>query len=220
MTVDYNKFAKTFANSRLNLKWEEIEYFLTFLEWKKDLKVLDVWCGSWRLLGEFAKNEIDLWEYLWVDLSTWLLDEAKKKYPEIEFMELNMLDLNKVEKTYDMIFFVASFHHINNPDDRLRVIKKAYNMLEDGWMMFFTNWALDSDLNRMRYWRNKVAWSENRFWSSDFNIKIWEFVRYYHSFHLDELKYLFEKTWFDIIENREFDNKRNLVSIVKKVWEE
>jgi len=197
MTVDYNKFAKTFANSRLNLKWEEIEYFLTFLEWKKDLKILDVWCGSWRLLWEFAKNKVDVKEYLWVDLSTGLLDEAKKKYPEIEFMELNMLDLNKIERKYDMLFFIASFHHINNPDDRLRVIKKAYNMLEDWGMMFFTNWALDSDLN-----------------------KIWEFVRYYHSYHLDELKYLFEKVWFEIIENREFDNKRNIISIIKKVWEE
>lgn len=220
MTVDYNKFAKTFANSRLNLKWEEIEYFLTFLEWKKDLKILDVWCGSWRLLWEFAKNKVDVKEYLWVDLSTGLLDEAKKKYPEIEFMELNMLDLNKIERKYDMLFFIASFHHINNPDDRLRVIKKAYNMLEDWGMMFFTNWALDSDLNKMRYWKNVVDWSENRFWSSDFNIKIWEFVRYYHSYHLDELKYLFEKVWFEIIENREFDNKRNIISIIKKVWEE
>jgi len=29
MSVDYNDFAKTFSNSRKNLKWEEIDYFLS-----------------------------------------------------------------------------------------------------------------------------------------------------------------------------------------------
>jgi hypothetical protein len=32
MSVDYNNFAKTFSKSRKNMKWEEIDYFLSFLE--------------------------------------------------------------------------------------------------------------------------------------------------------------------------------------------
>jgi hypothetical protein len=32
MSVNYNDFAKTFSNSRKNMKWEELEYFLSFLE--------------------------------------------------------------------------------------------------------------------------------------------------------------------------------------------
>jgi hypothetical protein len=32
MSVDYNDFAKTFSNSRKKMKWEEIDYFLSFLE--------------------------------------------------------------------------------------------------------------------------------------------------------------------------------------------
>jgi hypothetical protein len=31
MSVDYNNFAKTFSNSRKNMKWEEIDYFVSFL---------------------------------------------------------------------------------------------------------------------------------------------------------------------------------------------
>jgi hypothetical protein len=99
----------------------------------------------------------------------------------------------------------------------LMVIKKAYKKLESGWMIFLTNWALESELNIKRYSNLKVEWSTNKFWSSDFNIKIGEFVRYYHCFSLDELRYLFEKNWFKIIENREFENKRNLISIIKKI---
>lgn len=219
MSVDYNKFAKTFSKSRKNMKWEEIEYFLSFLKWKKDLRILDVWCGTWRLLWELKKSNLDVNEYLWIDLSSWLLAEAIKNHPDDNFIELNMLDLNKIDSDFNVIFFIASFHHINNLDDRLRLIKKAYDKLENGWMMFFTNWSLESELNKKRYWKNKVKWSKNNFWSKDFNIKIWEFVRYYHCFHLDELRYLFEKAGFQIIENREFDSKRNLISILKKVWD-
>jgi hypothetical protein len=46
--VDYNNFAKTFSNSRKNMKWEEIDYFLSkipnliSLGVKGSLKVLDV----------------------------------------------------------------------------------------------------------------------------------------------------------------------------------
>jgi hypothetical protein len=31
MSVDYNNFATTFSQSRKNMKWEEIDYFIDFL---------------------------------------------------------------------------------------------------------------------------------------------------------------------------------------------
>jgi hypothetical protein len=43
-----------------------------------------------------------------------------------------MLDLNKIDTNFNVIFFIASLHHINNIDDRLMVIKKAYKKLESG----------------------------------------------------------------------------------------
>lgn len=219
MSVNYNDFAKTFANSRKTMKWEEIEYFLTFLEWKKDLRILDVWCWSWRLLNELKKSNLEVSDYLGVDLSKWLLDVAQKNNPDNKFIELNMLDLDKIKWKFNVIFFVASFHHINTIEDRIRIIKKAYKKIESWGMIFFTNWALESELNKKRYLKSKVKWSRNQFWSCDFNIKLWEFTRYYHSFHLDELRYLFEKVWFNILESREFSNKRNFISIIKKVWD-
>lgn len=72
-----------------------------------------------------------------------------------------------------------------------------------------TNWALNSDLNFEKYEKSIIKDSKNEFWSLDYNIKIWEFERFYHSFSLEELEYLFQKTWYEIIENKLFDNKRN-----------
>jgi len=42
MSVDYNNFAKTFSTSRKNMKWKEIDYFLSFLGEKQDLSILDI----------------------------------------------------------------------------------------------------------------------------------------------------------------------------------
>jgi hypothetical protein len=40
--VNYDNFAKIFSNSRKNMKWEEIEYFLKFLKQKEKSSILDV----------------------------------------------------------------------------------------------------------------------------------------------------------------------------------
>jgi len=224
MSVDYNKFAKTFSKSRKNMKWEEIDYFLDLIDDIKNKKILDIWCGSWRFLSHL-KNYIFKWDsfeeqnYLWVDLSEWLLDQAKLEYKEANFLQLNMLDIDKLEHKFDYIFFIASFHHLDNLYDRLEVLKKAYNLLNEWWKIFMTNWALNSELNSERYKSSIIENSKNKFWSLDYNIKIWVYKRYYHCFDLSELNFLFDKAWFKFIENRLFDNKRNFISIIEKNWD-
>jgi SAM-dependent methyltransferase len=219
--VDYNNFAKTFSNSRKNLKWEEIEYFLSFIEsinnilkdWKK---VLDIGAWNWRLLSHLKETKVVFSEYLWIDLSEWLLEEANFLHPEARFLHLNMQDLDKIKENFNIIFFIASFHHLTEIKDRLDVLKKTYDLLEKWWIVVMTNWSLNSEINTKKYNSSVIKNTKNRFWSIDYNIKIWEFDRYYHCFDLKELEYLFLESWFKIIENREFENKKNFVSILRK----
>jgi len=236
--VDYNNFAKTFSNSRKNMKWEEIDYFLdNYFKEELPWKILDIWCWNWRFLWALKNkfSEINNKNYIWVDLSIWLLEEAKKIHTDFEenFLELNMLDIDSPLLTKEgtrglsNIFFIASFHHLNNIEDREEVIKKAYDLLEDWWRIFMTNWALNSELNKKRYsaaiMNNEeiieMFWkdiSTKNFNSVEFNIKLWDNDRYYHCFDLKELEYLAEKNNFKIIENRIFDNKRNFITILEK----
>lgn len=220
MEVDYNKIAKWFSDSRKKMKWEEIDYFistyLTVFDWKS---ILDVWCGSGRLLEQFW-NEFDISKinYIWLDLSDEMLKHAKISFPDKEFEVLNMTELDKLKwKKFDYIFFIASFHHLDNLIDRLEVLKNARELLNDNWMIFMTNWALDSEINHDKYKKDVVIYSQNQFWSTDYNIYFWEYARYYHCFTLKELEYLFKENNFDIIENREFDTKKNFISIIKKM---
>ncbi len=232
------------------MKWEEIEYFLSSPHLTspngrgiEGISILDIWCWNgrfyWALLDYFQSASLPMGEtewglqYLWIDLSSWLLEEAQKIYPWVNFQECNMLQLQDLfssswkgevpEGGWGYIFFIASFHHLENIDDRLSVLQQAYDILKPGWTIYMTNWSLASEINEKKYKdciipspdKRGLGWGI-KYWSQDYSIKFWEYNRYYHWFSLEELEYLFTETWFEIIENREFDTRKNIISILKK----
>lgn len=183
--------------------------------------------------------------YLWIDASEKLLEEAENLYNVIpaqagicekykvpflkdsenvlewqksfRFQHLDMRDISSLpESSFDSIFFIASFHHLEKFGERLQVLQDTAKILKNWGKVFLTNWALESDFNQEKYTSSKVLWSENEFQSSDFQIKIWEFLRYYHSFTLEEIEFLSKETWFQIIENRLFETGKNSITILKK----
>lgn len=216
--VNYDEFAGTFSQSRKDMKWEEIEYFLEkYSEEIDGKKILDIWCGNGRLLDAFIKspNIFDI-DYFWIDASAWMIEEAKKKFGSDDFLVCDMLELNILKvKNFESIFFIASFHHLLTVEERIKVLENLKKIILPWSYIFMTNWALESELNKEKYEKSFIENSKNEFWSKDFNVKIWEFERFYHSFSLEELNYLFEKNWYEIIENRLFENDRNFISIIK-----
>lgn len=227
----YDNFAKTFSKSRANMKWPEIDYFISLMK-KKNLEkanILDIWCGNWRLLNylqplfwvlaknpeadfenpnnleSFKKNFIS---YIWIDSSAWMINEAKKLFPKYNFRQLDMLEIDKIIETkFDFIFFLASFHHLQDTGSRLEVLWKTREILAKDWMIFMTNWNLLWEKNFAKY---KDSYNKN--W--DFEIKIWDFSRYYHWFRADELEELFTKSDFQILENRIFEWENNIISVL------
>jgi len=220
--VDYDNIAKDFSKSRKNMKWEEIDYFVSaYLNDFKNKYFLDIGCWSARLLEQFSNSfDINKINYLWIDLSSWMLEEAKKSYIDKEFLVLDMNSINQIkDKQFDFIFFIASFHHLQTFDERIEVLKKANNLLKKDWIIFMTNWYLNSSINDEKYKNDVIKNSENEFWSMDYNIYFSEYPRFYHCFSLNELNFLFKNTWFEIIENRAFETNKNFVSIIKKIWD-
>lgn len=202
------------------MKWEEIDYFLGIFEFFEESRILDVWCGNGRFLWALKNVFPDLEKkhYSWIDSSTWLLAEARKLHSKFwdSFEELNMLNISSLDEKFTDMFFIASYHHLDDLSSREEVLKKAFGMLKEWWKIYLTNWALNSELNAQKYKKSIIADSKNSYWSIDYNIKIWDSTRYYHCFSLDELEYLAQKSWLKIIENRLFDNQRNLITILQK----
>jgi len=213
--VDYNNFAKTFSKSRKNMKWPEVEYFFSC---EKPESILDIWCWSGRLLESYQAYFWSLpAEYLGVDMSLWLIQEAQESFPEHDFIvcDMRQLDLGR-DARFSSIFLIASFHHLSEWEQREAVLKKLSTLLKTGGVIYMTNWALDSNFNRSKYAECKIKKSENSFGSSDYTIMFWESQRYYHCFSLTELEYLWEKAGLKILENRVFEGDRNIVTILKK----
>ena len=216
--VNYDQFAATFSESRNHMKWEEIEYFLEkYGEYIDEKRIIDIWCGNGRLLDHFIKSHyiFDI-DYFWIDSSKWMVEEAKKKFGSDDFLVCDMLNLDRLPiKNFESVFFIASFHHLLTIEERIKVLEELKKIVFPWSYIFMTNWALESEFNKQKYRLSAIENSQNEFWGKDFNIKIWEFERFYHCFSLEELEYLFEKTWYEIIENRLFENERNFISIIK-----
>ena len=222
MTVDYNDFAHTFARSREKLKWPEIFYLLDFLS--PDTWIIDIACGSWRLIQAYKEHfDSNPHYYYWIDASEKLLQEAYVSYPWFIFLTWNMekwesyTQIPKIYKNVQKcIFCIAGFHHIINIEDRIRTLWYWYDLLEVWERVYITNWALESPRNINVYKEGLIQNSENEFWSHDFSIKIWKYDRWYHSFTLAELDYLAKASQFRIVKNQLFSTEKNYITILEK----
>lgn len=212
--AQYDDFAQTFSTSRQHMRWPEIDYLLGKLDFSSDLRILDAWCGNGRLLDHLGEQKL---EYVGIDNSDKMLDEARKFYPTKIFFLLDMNLLDKIVlKDFNAIFFIASFHHLEDDISRKAVLKKTAKLLKPGGIILMTNWNLLWEKNMEKYGASKILWSENEFGWADFQIKIWEFKRFYHSFTHDEIQHLFRGTWLIIEENVLFPWENNIITIARK----
>lgn len=198
--------------------WDEIDYFLeNYGEQINEKKILDIWCGNGRLLSHFMRSphiyDID---YYGIDASKGMIEEAQKETGCNAFDVCDMTALDTYEKdNFGAVFFIASFHHLMSYEERSLVLEHLKTKIEKWSYVFFTNWALESEINWEKYKNNVIPNSENEWGGKDFSIKFGEYDRFYHSFTLQELEWLFLKSGFTIIENKIFENNRNFISILK-----
>ncbi len=210
--MSYDAFASTFSQSRKNLRWGEIEYFVEYM--KKDschkkISILDVGCGNGRFLETLAVSGPS-YDYLGVDESKGMITEARKLHPAEFFEVLDMNDIVSLsgQRCYDYIVFIASFHHLCTALERSQVLESTKKLLAPGGIVMMTNWNLLGEATFPKYEKSYK-------WNGDFGIKIGEHERYYHGFELYELERLFVDNGYEIVENRVFEGGKNIISIIK-----
>jgi hypothetical protein len=166
------------------------------------------------LLSNIKSKNIDFNRYVWIDNSKILLEQVNNEWKNIRFLlwDMTEFDYKKIWK-FDYIFLLASFHHIDDIKKRSQLIINLKQILNKNWKILMTNWALNSDLNSDKYSDSIIGNSINKYWSMDYNIKIWKYNRFYHCFDLSELEEIMKSSWINIIENRLFDNHKNIITI-------
>lgn len=102
--------------------------------WEKDkLKILEIWCFSWREF-EYIKNYSK--KYTWIDISKDAIDYAKNKFQDWEFI---IWDIEEYEfdKKFDIIFAFASLIH-SDIETTKKLFEKFYKILNENWIIYIS----------------------------------------------------------------------------------
>lgn len=92
-------------------------------------RVLDVGTGMGVLISHFKQEGIRAADIVGCDLSTRMLDEARRRHPDINFWEGDFIQLPTEFSNFDAIFFNACF---GNLFDQEEAIAQACARLNDG----------------------------------------------------------------------------------------
>lgn len=198
--VDYDDFAETFWQSRRGMHWSEIDEIITqFIETyqHESGKIADIWCGNGRLLMHIighprAADFQKFTTYVWLDASVELLKQASSDTSFSDFYPHTFWSLGDMREMkillsqhgeFDVIFFIASFHHLATNEERISVLKQAKTLLSKNGRIIMTNWNL-SHSTQWKYQDSKIADYPDG--SADYSVKIGEHSRFYHAFSHEE----------------------------------
>lgn len=137
----YRKILGFFIPMRMNRK-EITKFIKSYL--KKGDFVLDVGCGKGDILKDL-KNQQDIVAF-GIDPVTRVEDE------EINFRKLKAERIGKMGGTFDLIFSVYSFHHLDNPE---KFLGRAKRKLRTGGRLITIDWTPEANVPfRERYYNS------------------------------------------------------------------
>ena len=206
----YNECGEYFSKTRekkygeCDSNWPVTQQYLKKL--RPEQRVLDVGCGSGRLLSGLPEGV----GYTGIDFSKTLLEIARGKYPDREFILGDISKKSTWESLdkYEAIFSVASLHHLPSRKQQLMVLREMKRVLKPGGAMFLSVWNLWDKSMKMKL--SGVALVEGEMVEIPFDGKRGRWVMAITKKYLQEL--LEEGGWDDV----EIKVGRNLVVVVER----
>jgi ubiquinone/menaquinone biosynthesis C-methylase UbiE len=166
----YNKIAKEFDKTRVSI-WNNVKNFLDSIPVGNS--VLDIGCGN-------GKNMLYRKDLLFqgIDISEKQVEICKQKGLDVTVS--SMCKLPYRDNSFENIICVASYHHLDNDDDRCKALQEMYRCLATGGRALITVWAIGKDGKKVFTKRDElVEWK-----SKDGNI----YHRYYHMYDKGDLE--------------------------------
>ncbi|HPI67021.1 MAG TPA: class I SAM-dependent methyltransferase [bacterium] len=215
----YSQIAEDFSNTR-NYSWPEIDLLIE-KHLRPGMKILDLGCGNGRLLKSLKK--IEDFSYLGLDNCSALIEKAQEniktlKHENIKtkFVCQDILNLSQfTNNEFEVIFMMASFHHIPSRELREKLLSDIKRILKPGGFLIMTNWNLWQLGAKKSVWNSFLSSPRRRGSQNSLRLPIgsgmtkkdvitlWQnqFPLYYYAFTLGELKKILRGSGFKIIEN-------------------
>ncbi len=195
----YNRVADLFSGTRAYL-WDDLKdpVFYHFLQ--TGSRILDVGCGNGRLFQLFEGILVD---YSGVDQSEELIRLARKQFPDIDFQVGEMTHLPYPDASFDVVYAIASFHHLPTEEKQRAALQEMYRVLAPQGKLLMLNWNLDN-----AWVKEKIASGAFTWLPGQKNLRVpWKIgsgeslgERVYYRFSEEELKTMLEKTHFHVTE--------------------
>ena len=167
----YNTIAKDFNKTRYKI-WRCVLNFITSIESKTNL--LEVGCGNGKNM--LYRQDIDAYG---IDISEEQVEICKRKGLKVEKANMTFLPFNSNE--FDNIICIATYHHLDNIDDRRKALLEMYRVLKVNGKLLLTVWAMEQELDSKRKFTSSnemVSWTQNGS----------TYYRYYHIYRRGELE--------------------------------
>lgn len=215
----YDLLADDFAQSRANV-WEEFKSLGEY--WQDGDQVLDLGCGNGRFYDLVCQPGKNI-KYFGVDNSAKLVEMARQKYPQGQFIVNDGLGLPFGENFFDKVLCVAVLHHLPGYELRREFLRQAQRVLKKDGVLVLTTWSARSSGQRrkflLKYSWLKIIGRSNLDWGDFYEPWTDKGVRYFHNFTAKELRALLEDVGFKI-ENIGFltrkSGEKNIVVIARK----
>lgn len=107
----------------------------------RNLKILDIGCGTGNLLGEISKEA----EVVGIDQSIEMILIAKEKYPEMNLRLGNFLDKPFCENYFDRIVSTYAFHHLTSTEKEKAIDYMCEYLNENGKIIIGDLMFLNND---------------------------------------------------------------------------
>lgn len=196
---DYNRIARSFSATRRYV-WPELEQFKNLI--KNEQKILDWGCGNGHLLQLFSGKNVT---YYGLDQSPELIKIARELWSDqinqgqAKFYCTAHRQKKFPANYFDLVFLVASFHHLPDDEIRLKLLREIYLAMKIGAKLIMTVWNLQSPWAKSQLAKDWQKIGDNDYlipWK-DQQPKILA-MRYYHHFSKQELSSLLAAAGFKI----------------------
>lgn len=171
----YSVFAHIYDKMMDNIPYEEWKDYLLRIMYlyrvSPSASIAELGCGTGTMTGLLVEEGLDV---MGLDISSDMLAEARKKYPDISFLEADMCDFKLPEKKDVIISICDSINYVLTTEDLVKTFSSVRENLNEGGIFifdlktkFFFENALDGRTYRDRgsgfrcTWKNHFDASSN-----------------------------------------------------------
>jgi ubiquinone/menaquinone biosynthesis C-methylase UbiE len=169
----YDRIANQFDYTRVRI-WGSVRRFLDSLP--SNSKILEIGCGNGKNM--MYRKDFDFYG---MDISKKQIEICQKKKLNVKLANMNELPYDS--NSFDYIICIATYHHLDNDNDRKKALYEMNRVLKKGGKILITVWAMEQEEDSNFSFHSTdemVPWKSK----DDGNT----YLRYYHIYKKTELE--------------------------------